>query len=80
MVSIDHFRHELLVQLGSAAAQGGTTIMITSGELCKNIRFGNSSTQACFEAMQAEVKSGDDILVSTSGAEMTICYRLPRLA
>jgi hypothetical protein len=58
----------------------GTTIVITSGELCKKIRFGHSWTQACFEAMQAEVKPGDVILVSTGVAEMTIRYRLPRLA
>ena len=80
LVSVDHFRHELLTQLRSAAAQGGTTIVITSGELCKNIRMGNSSTQACCEAMQAEVKPGDDVLVSTNGAETIVRYRLPRTA
>jgi hypothetical protein len=66
LVSTDHFKHELSTQLRSAAAQGGTAIVITSGELCKNIRMGNNWTQACFEAMQAEVKPGDDILVSVS--------------
>jgi hypothetical protein len=80
MVSADHFRHELSRLLRSAAAQGGTTLVVTSDELCKNIRFGNSSTQACFEAMQAEAKPGDDVRVSASGAEMVICYRLPRIA
>jgi hypothetical protein len=78
MVSADHFAHELRTLLRSAAAQGATTIVITSGELCKNIRMGNSSTQACCEAMQAEVKPGDDVIVSTSGAGMTVRYRLPR--
>src|ERR1700677_2267 len=63
-ISVDHFRHELLMQLRDAADQGGTTIVITAGELCKKIR----STQACIEAMLAEVKPGDDILVSSSGA------------
>jgi hypothetical protein len=80
MVSADHFAHELRTQLRSAAAQGATTIVITSGELCKNIRMGNSSTQACCEAMQAEVKPGDDVLVAASGAGMTVRYRLPRTA
>jgi hypothetical protein len=80
LVSTDHFKHELSTQLRSAAARGGTAIVITSGELCKNIRMGNSWTQACFEAMQAEVKPGVDILVSVSGAEMIIRYRLPRAA
>jgi hypothetical protein len=79
MVSADHFAHELRTQLRSAADQGGTTIVITSGELCKNIRMGNSSTQACCEAMMAEVKPGDVVLVSSSGAETIIRYRLPRL-
>ena len=80
LVSVDHFRHELLTQLKSAADQGGTTIVITAGELCKKIRMGNSSTQACCEAMMAEVKPGDVVLVSASGAGMTIRYRLPRAA
>ena len=80
MVSVDHFRHELLMQLKDAADQGGTTIVITAGELCKKIRMGSSSTQACCEAMMAEVKPGDDVLVSSNGAEMIIRYRLPRPA
>jgi hypothetical protein len=58
----------------------GRQIVITSGELRKNIRMGNSSTQACCEAMQAEVKTGDDVLVSASLAGMTVRYRLPRTA
>jgi hypothetical protein len=80
LVSADHFRHELSTQLKSAAAQGGTTIVISSGDLCKNIRTGNSWTQACCEAMQAEMKPGDDVLVSASGAGMTVRYQLPRPA
>jgi hypothetical protein len=80
MVSADHFAHELRTQLRSAADQGGTTIVITSGELCKAIRNSGHPTEACCEAMQAEVKPGDDVLVSASGAGMTIRYRLPRTA
>jgi hypothetical protein len=80
MVSADHFAHELRTQLRSAAAQGATTIVITSGELCKNIRMGNSSTQACTMAMLAEVKPGDVVLVSASGAETIVRYQLPRTA
>jgi hypothetical protein len=68
------------MQLKDAADQGGTTIVIRAGELCKKIRMGNSSTQACCEAMMAEVKPGDVILVSSSGAETIIRYRLPRPA
>jgi hypothetical protein len=80
MVSIDHFAHELRTQLRNAAVQGATTIVITSGELCKSIRDSGHSTQACCEAMQAEVQSGDDVLVSANGAGMTVRYRLPRTA
>ena len=80
MVSADHFAHELRTQLRSAADQGATTIVVTSGELSKNIRMGNISTQACREAMMAEVKAGDVVLVSSSGAETIIRYRLPRTA
>jgi hypothetical protein len=81
LVSTDHFRHELLAQLRSAAAQGATTIVVTSGELCRNIRMGSSSTHACREAMQAEMKPGDAVLVEqTSGSGMTVRYQLPRAA
>jgi hypothetical protein len=76
MVSVDHFAYELRMQLRSAADQGGTTIVITSGDLA----WGNSSTQACTKAMLAEVKPGDVVLVSSSGAETIVRYRLPRTA
>jgi hypothetical protein len=46
----------------------------------QKIRMGSSSTQACCEAMMAEVKSGDVVLVSSSGAETIVRYRLPRTA
>jgi hypothetical protein len=80
MVSADHFAHELRMHLRNAADQGATTIVITSGDICKNIRMGNSSTQACTKAMLAEVKPGDVVLVSSSGAETIVRYRLPRTA
>src|ERR1700733_10706499 len=60
--------------------QGATTIVITSGELCKSMRDSGRSTKACCEAMQAEVKPGDAVLVSASGAGMTVRNRLPRMA
>jgi hypothetical protein len=78
MVSVDHFAHELRTQLRNATEQSATTIVITSGELSKSIRGSGQSTQASCEAMLAEVKPGDDVLVSTCGAGMTIRYRLPR--
>jgi UDP-N-acetylmuramyl pentapeptide synthase len=79
LVSIDHFAHELISQLRSADAQGATTVVITSGELCKAIRNASRSTQACCDAMQAEVMPGDVVLVEQdSGSGMTVRYRLPR--
>jgi len=80
MVSVDHFAHELRTQLRNAAEQGATTIVITSGDFCKKIRMGSGSTQACCEAMQAEMKPGDDVLVSASGAGTTVRNRLSRTA
>ena len=35
MVSTDHFRQELLAQLGRAATQGRIDVLINSGELCR---------------------------------------------
>jgi hypothetical protein len=79
LVSIDHFAHELISQLRSAAEQGVTTIVISSGELCKSIRGSGHSTQACCEAMQAEVKPCDIVLVEHDrGSGMMVRYRLPR--
>jgi hypothetical protein len=79
VVSIDHFRYELISQLRRAAEQGATKILITSDELCQSIRMGKASTDACCEAMQAEMKPGDVLLVEqSSGAGMTVRYLLPR--
>jgi hypothetical protein len=38
MVSIDHFRQELHIQLRRAATEGRIDILINSGELCRTIR------------------------------------------
>jgi hypothetical protein len=78
VVSVDHFRYELIAQLRRAAAEGATTIVVKSGELCQSIRAANHSTQACCEAMQTEVKPGDVVLEQSSGRGMTIRYLLPR--
>jgi hypothetical protein len=56
LVSVDHFRYELITQLRSAAVQGATTIVVNSTELCRSLRNANHSTHACCEAMQAEIK------------------------
>jgi hypothetical protein len=75
MVSTDHFRYELISQLKRAAEQGATTTVITSRELCQSIRIGSRYSQACCEAMQAEIKPGDVVL---NESDMAVCYRLPR--
>ena len=78
MVSTDHFRHELVTQLRRAAEDGATTVVITSTDLCRSIRNANNSMDACYEAMQAEIKPGDVVLDQSSGNAMAIRYLLPR--
>jgi hypothetical protein len=78
MVSVDHFRYELIAQLRRAASEGATTMVVTSGDLCRSIRDANRWTQACCEAMKAEMKDGDVMIDERSGLGMTIRYRLPR--
>lgn len=79
MVSTDHFRHELLAQLGRAAAGGRIDLLINSGELCLSVSNGRSSAPACCDAMQEEFKLGDTLLLDRSnGAGMTVRYLLPR--
>jgi hypothetical protein len=78
MVSIDHFRYELIAQLRRATAEGATTIVVTSADLSKSIRDANHWTHACFEAMKAEMKDGDVMIDERSRVVMTIRYQLPR--
>jgi hypothetical protein len=78
LVSVDHFKYELIVQLRSAAAQGATTVVVNSTEFCRSIRNANHSTEACCEAMEAEIKPGDFVIQQNSGDGMTVRYLLPR--
>jgi hypothetical protein len=79
VVSVDHFRHELLTWFRRAADEGATDVVITSRELCAAIRTGNRSSDACCEAMEVETKPGDLVVVAKSkGASMTVRYLLPR--
>jgi hypothetical protein len=78
LVSVDHFKYELLAQLRSAAAQGATTVVVNSTELCRSIRNASDSTQACCAAMEAEIKPGDVVIEQKSGTGMTVRYLLPR--
>ena len=81
MVSVDHFRQELRAQLERAAALGRIDILIISGELCRSVRSGDLGTASCCDAMQAEIKPGDIVILERSnGAGMTVLYLLPRTA
>ena len=79
MVSTDHFRQELLAQLGRAATRGCIDILINSGELCRSTTRDGSGPGSCCDAMQEEFKLGDTLLLDrTAGAGMTVRYLLPR--
>jgi hypothetical protein len=58
MVSVDHFGQELRAQMTRAAAQGAPDILIDSDRLCRALRGGLTSTDACCKAMQVELKPG----------------------
>ena len=82
MVSIDHFREGLLAQMGRAAHGGLIDVLINSGELYRSLGGYPGSTHGmplCCDAMQAEIKLGDTLLLDrTAGAGMTVRYLLPR--
>ena len=79
MVSVDHFGHELRSQIDRAAARGALDILINAGELCRTVRGGIASTDACCKAMRAELEPGDMVIIeATAGVGMTIKYLLPR--
>jgi len=82
MVSVDYFRQELQAQMGRATKGGLLDLMISSGELYRSLGGYPGSMHGmplCCDAMQAEMKSGDILLVErTNGAGMTVRYLLPR--
>jgi hypothetical protein len=79
MVSVDHFGHELRVQLRTATEQGARGILTNSPELCSSVRGGGTSAEACVEAMEDEFKHGDVVIQrKSSGAGFIVRYQLPR--
>jgi hypothetical protein len=82
MVSVDHFRQGLQTQMGRAAKSGLIDVLINSGELYRSLGGYPGSVHgmpSCCEAMQAEMKDGDVLLVERcNGAGMTVRYLLPR--
>jgi hypothetical protein len=82
MVSIDDFRQGLLDQMARADHGGRVDVLINSWELYRALDGYPGSTHgmhSCCDAMQAEMKLGDMMLLDrTSGAGMTVRYVLPR--
>jgi hypothetical protein len=82
MVSTDHFRQGLLAQMDRASHGGLIDVLINSGELYRSLGGYPGSAHGmplCCDAMQAEMKPGDTLLLErTNGAGMTVRYLLPR--
>ena len=79
MVSVDHFRQELTVQMDRASTSGAKDVLINSLDLCRSIPNGNYAKESCCNAMQDEMKAGDLLLIErTHSAGMTVRYLLPR--
>jgi hypothetical protein len=82
MVSIDHYRDELVAQLGLAAKLGRIDILANAAELYRSLAKSPQTAQEmgrCCDAMQAEMKPGDTMIVERgNGAGMTVRYMLPR--
>ena len=79
MVSVDRFGHELRSQMASAASNGATDILINGGELRRLFRGSAIALDACTRAMQAELKSGDMVIIEAdAGVGMTVRHLLPR--
>jgi hypothetical protein len=83
MVSIDYFREGLLAQMDRVSRSGFLDILINAGELHRSLGGYPGSSRgmpSCCDAMQAEIKSGDILLLERgNGAGMTVRYLLPRL-
>jgi hypothetical protein len=82
MVSADHFRQGLLAQMARAAKGGQRDVLINCGQLYRSVGGYPGSTHGmsfCCDAMQAETKPGDTIILDrANGAGMTVRYLLPR--
>jgi len=82
MVSVDHYRDELVARLGRAAGLGRIDILANAAELCRSLLKSPQTAQEtgrCCDAMQAEMKPGDSTIIDrANGAGMTVRYLLPR--
>lgn len=81
MVSFDHYAHELHKQLQQASELGAKSIVITAAELSLAVGDKSGFMEFCFEALQTEIKPGDDVLVEPNGGKgLAIRFALPRPA
>jgi hypothetical protein len=82
MVSIDYFRQGLLAQMRRATTVGAADVTIESGQLLRELGGYPGSAHGlplCYEAMQAEMKPGDTLVLDRNdGASLTVRYLLPR--
>jgi hypothetical protein len=82
MVSVDHFRQELRLQMGRASKSGAPNVLINAPALHKSLGGypgSNHGMPACCDAMEEEMKAGDLLLVDRANkAGMTVRYLLPR--
>ena len=75
------YASELRAQFKKAAARRATSVVVTSGELYQLLGGYPGSTHgmpACCDAMRAEMKPGDILLVESNGVGLTVCYQLTR--
>lgn len=81
MISFDHFRQELLSQMDQATKRGQKDIVINALELHVAVGvFPNPRNQTAADAMEAERKPGDVVLVERGNVTgLTIRYLLPRV-
>jgi hypothetical protein len=82
MVSYDHFRQELRVQLGRASTRGAIDVLVSAGDLFDSVLKGarpDLGMGYCCDAMRDEMESRDILLVERSnGSGMTVRFMLPR--
>jgi len=82
MVTMDFFQQGLLAQMERASQRGRIDVLINSWELYRSLGGYPGSTHGmtfCCDAMEAEMKLGDVVLVErASQAGLTVRYLLPR--
>jgi hypothetical protein len=79
MAPVDYFGRELRALMSRAEAGGATDIVIAGDELCRLFRESVIAMEACTNAMRAELKPSDIVLIEAGpGVWMTVRYLLPR--